>query len=92
MPLQRSWVQRRLDADPKPVLDEIQLLLEDGRRLGGVDALLYLGRRVWWAWPVAVVLGLPGLRGLTRRAYAWVARHRMGISQFCGLDACRRTV
>ncbi len=88
-PLGRAWVRERLAGDPQ-VADEIQLLLSDGRRLGGVDALLHLAREIWWARPFAWI-GLVGCVGAAlRRMYAWVARNRMRISRTCGLDTCGR--
>ena len=58
----------------------MQLVLPDGRVLEGADAVPELLRRVpRWRW-AAVVLGAPGVRAVARRAYAWIAANRMGIS------------
>lgn len=62
----------------------MQLVLSDGRVLSGADAVPELLRRVrGWRW-VASILGLPPVRPVTRRLYAWVARSRMKLS--CGLS------
>jgi predicted DCC family thiol-disulfide oxidoreductase YuxK len=85
-PLGRRWVRERLPDPP----DEMLLLLPDGRVLGGADAYIHLSWRVWWATPLALLASLPGLRFLTRRLYARIARNRPRISRACGLEkACR---
>ena len=61
-------------------MSAMQLVLPDGRILSGADAVPELLRRVrGWRW-VASVLGLPPVRPVTRRLYAWVARSRMKLS------------
>ena len=61
-------------------MQAMQLVLADGRVLSGADAVPELLRRVrGWRW-VASLLGLPPVRPVTRRLYAWVARSRMKLS------------
>lgn len=62
--------------------DEMHLVFPDGRRLGGIDALLHLMRRVWWLMPVALLGRVPGIHGLMRWAYRWFAarRYRFGCA------------
>lgn len=61
-------------------MQAMQLVLPDGRVLTGADAVPELLRRVrGWRW-VASLLGLPPVRPVTRRLYAWVARSRMKLS------------
>ena len=58
----------------------MQLVLPDGRVLEGADAVPELLRRIpRWRW-AAVVLGAPGVRGVARRVYRWIAANRMRIS------------
>ena len=58
----------------------MQLVLPDGRVLGGADAVPELLRRIrGWGW-VAGLFALPPVRPAARRIYAWVARNRMKIS------------
>ena len=65
-------------------LDAMQLVLPDGRVLSGADAVPELFRRIrGWGW-VAGVFGVPGVRPVARRVYAWIARNRMKIS--CAVD------
>jgi predicted DCC family thiol-disulfide oxidoreductase YuxK len=58
----------------------MQLVVPDGRVLSGADAVPELLRRIRGWGGVAGVFALPGIRPVARRAYAWVARHRMKIS------------
>ena len=85
VPLQRRWVRDRIEAAPAADADAMLLLLPDARLLEGVDAYLHIGRRVWWAAPLAVIGALPGFHWLLQRLYAWVARHRHAISRAWGL-------
>ena len=65
-------------------LSAMQLVLPDGRRLSGADAVPELLRRIHgWGW-LAGVFALPPVRPVARRVYGWVARNRMRIS--CALD------
>ena len=62
----------------------MQLVLADGHVLSGADAVPELLRRIrGWGWVVGV-FGLPGVRPIARRIYAWIASNRMQIS--CALD------
>ena len=88
VPLQRRWVQEELAGRDEEIPDEMLLLLPDGRLLAGVAAFLHLGRRIWWAWPLATLAALPGFRWLAERMYRWVARNRYAISHACTKDSC----
>ena len=61
-------------------LTAMQLILPDGRVLAGADAVPELLRRIHGFGWLAAFFALPGMRPLSRRVYAWVARHRMRIS------------
>jgi len=65
-------------------LSAMQLVLPDGRRLSGADAVPELFRRIHgWGW-LAGFFALPPVRPVARGVYGWVARNRMRIS--CALD------
>jgi predicted DCC family thiol-disulfide oxidoreductase YuxK len=60
----------------------MQLVLPDGRVLGGADAVPEIVRRVpRWRW-IATLFALPGTRAASRRAWAWIAARRMRL--VCG--------
>lgn len=68
-------------------LEAIQLVLPDGRVLGGAAALPEILRRLrGWRW-VAALFRLPGAGLLAPVVYRWVARNRYRIS--CAIGAPR---
>jgi predicted DCC family thiol-disulfide oxidoreductase YuxK len=65
----------------------MQLVLPDGRVLAGADAVPEILDRIpRWRW-VAWLLRRHALRPLARRAYRWIAAHRMQLS--CRLPGAR---
>ena len=84
LPLQTAGVADELRVTEADLRMEMKLLLADGRIAGGVAAWLILFRSVWWLWPIAIFLGLPGIRTIAHHAYAWIARNR-----YCLGGACR---
>ena len=88
VPLQRHWVRDALAAREEEIPDEMLLLLPDGSLYCGVEAFLYLGRRIWWAWPAAMLARLPGFKALAKWAYAWLARNRYTLSHACTDEGC----
>jgi acetyl esterase len=85
LPLQTPWVQQRTGMDEATLLQDIRLLLHDGRLISGADAYLYVMRRIWWALPAALLFSLPGFHWLFARAYRWFATNRYHVSRACGL-------
>jgi predicted DCC family thiol-disulfide oxidoreductase YuxK len=91
VPLQNPVFARALGLGPDEFPCEIQLLLADGRRLGGADALRFLAGRIGWLAPLAWLSGLPGIRNGVDRLYAWVAENRYCLSDVCRTPLRRRT-
>ena len=87
VPLQSPWMSSRLrfsyGIPLERLMDEMRVLTADGRALGGADAVLFLARRIWWAWPLAAVGASPTIRALLRRVYCWFAARRHGFSRAC---------
>jgi predicted DCC family thiol-disulfide oxidoreductase YuxK len=80
----RVRAERFAQVSEAACMTAMQLVLPDGRVLSGADAVPELLRRIrGWGW-VAAVFALPGVRPLSRRLYAWIARNRMRIS--CALE------
>ncbi len=84
-PLQAPWVQRRLRWPAGKPLEEMRVWTAEGHAVGGADAVLYLARALWWAWPLWVAAHLPFGMPLLPRAYRWVAERR-----HCARGACVR--
>lgn len=85
-----AWQAADLEAlglTPQACQQASWFVTSDGTRLRGSDGIaraLVAGTAVWR--PIGVLIGLPGVRTLSRAAYRWVARnrHRMpGASPAC---------
>ena len=90
LPLQTNWIMDRLDLDPDAPLEEMRVLTADGRDIGGADAVIFLARQIWWAWPFAALAQLPPMRKLLDQGYRWIAAHRDIDHITCNLPPRRR--
>jgi len=81
-PLQTGWVMERIPFIDDP-LKEMLFQTSDGRILGGADAVIYLSRKIWWAYGLFAVTKIPGMKNLLRRVYGVIARNRYCISGSC---------
>ena len=86
-PFQVPWARECLDLDLSEPWVEMRLLTRDGRQLGGADAIIFLARRIWWAWPLFVIAQLPGLRPVLWAGYRWVAARRHCLGGHCSARA-----
>jgi predicted DCC family thiol-disulfide oxidoreductase YuxK len=73
-PLQSAWIADCLDEGLD--LTEIRVITTSGESFGGADALIFLARRIWWAWPFCILGHVPGIKPLLRRAYRLYASHQ----------------
>jgi predicted DCC family thiol-disulfide oxidoreductase YuxK len=83
LPLQTPWVMGRLGLRPGDPLEEMKLLATDGTVAGGVQAVLELGRSIWWLRPLSWLASLPWGKRVLVAGYRWVARNR-----YCGNNSC----
>jgi predicted DCC family thiol-disulfide oxidoreductase YuxK len=84
-PLQSAWVREKVTVGDGDLLDDLRLLLRDGRQVQGADVYRHVMRRIWWAWPFYVLACAPGLRRVFDGAYRAFATHRHRFSRACGL-------
>ena len=87
LPLQTPGTATRLGVTEGQLLEEMWLLLADGRRTKGAEAWAVMMRSVWWLWPLGVVISLPGINVIARAIYRWVARNRRCLGGSCKLHA-----
>ena len=88
-PLQTPWVRARLGMREDEPLTEMKILTRSGAILGGADAVIFLCRSFWWAWPLPLLGRIPGMGHIITRTYHWVAVNRSRISGTCTLrDSC----
>jgi predicted DCC family thiol-disulfide oxidoreductase YuxK len=90
LPLQTPGVAQRLGITDQQLQAEMWLQLADGRTFGGVDAWSAMLRRVWWLWPLGMLLALPGINATGRALYRWIAKRRHCLGGACGISAHRR--
>ena len=83
--LQDDWVRAKIPLPEDELLNDLRLLLADGRHLAGPEVYRYATRRIWWAWPLYLFSITPGFRTLFDRAYRKFADHRHQISAACKL-------
>jgi predicted DCC family thiol-disulfide oxidoreductase YuxK len=84
-PLQTPGVKERAGLAADDLLTELRLLRPDGQLISGADVYRFVLRRLWWGYPLYLLSIVPGLRRLFDRGYRSFARHRMQISDACGL-------
>lgn len=82
-PLQAPRVQELLALRPGELLLEMRVLTPAGKVIGGADALVFLARGIWWAWPLYAVAQLPGMRAVLSAGYRWIAARRRCSSARC---------
>jgi predicted DCC family thiol-disulfide oxidoreductase YuxK len=89
LPLQTEWVRQQLGRDPGAPLEEMHVLTSQGQDIAGADAIIFLARQIWWAWPLVVFAELPGMHKLLDRGYRWTATHRGCDHVACEVDMRR---
>ncbi len=82
-PLQGPRVQALLALPAEQLLLEMRILTADGSQYAGAEAIIFLARKVWWAWPLYALANLPGMRGVLGAGYRWVAKRRRCAASFC---------
>ncbi|HXW55033.1 MAG TPA: DUF393 domain-containing protein [Candidatus Cybelea sp.] len=88
-PLEAAPSRPRLGIRPEQLLDEMRVLLPDGRIYGGADAVVALARYLWWAGPLVLAAHLPGFRRVLRFAYRRVALRRHCLEGTCAVGRVR---
>ena len=83
VPLQDTGVSELLGLHPGEIPDEMKLRTRKGATLGGIDAIMYVCRRIWWAWPIWAIAMIPGVMPVLRRLYRLLATNRHRISGAC---------
>ncbi len=85
LPLDDPSARERTGLTEDDMRVEMKLARADGAVVGGADAVLVLMCAVWWLSPFAILLGAPGIHGITRAGYRWIARNRSCIGGACAL-------
>jgi predicted DCC family thiol-disulfide oxidoreductase YuxK len=83
VPMQTPGTTERLGITAEMLTAEMWVLPVGAPPLNGVDAWIGLMRHVWWLKPLAVAIGLPGIKRLAQSGYRWIARNRYCIAGRC---------
>lgn len=83
--IQSDWAQEILPMPKEHQSDDIRLVTREGLLLSGADAYIHGLKQLWWLAPIGMVLGAPGFRWLTWRAYKIFNRNRLLVSKACRL-------
>jgi len=71
------------------LLEAIHCVTPEGCIYRGARAIRFVGLRLPLLVPLALVMWIPGVIWVAEKVYAWVARHRHGLSRIFGCkDAC----
>lgn len=84
--LQDPRVQALLDLPPEDLLREMRVATVDGEIFGGAEAIVFLARQIWWAWPLYAAARLPGVPRTLDACYRWFADHRTCSSGVCSIS------
>ena len=84
-PLQSLWVPSALGMGPRELLQEMRVFTAHGELHSGAVAVVFLARRIWWAWPLWAAAQMPGAMRVLGAAYRWVAAHRHCSSTSCAV-------
>jgi predicted DCC family thiol-disulfide oxidoreductase YuxK len=82
-PLQDPGVGALLGMPRDNLMREMHLLLPDGARYGGADAVVALAREIWWWRPLVWIAEVPGVMGLLRGWYQVIAANRNCAAAGC---------
>jgi predicted DCC family thiol-disulfide oxidoreductase YuxK len=88
-PLQSPNAAEILGLSPSELFSQMHYLRSDGRCFSGADALLELGRLLWWVRPLAWVGRMPGIVCGLRWAYRKVAAHRYCLASARSVNKAR---
>jgi predicted DCC family thiol-disulfide oxidoreductase YuxK len=85
--LQDRRAQALLPSPPQDLLREMRVATSDGKVYGGAQAIVYLARQIWWAYPLFLAAKLPNIPRVLDAGYRWFADHRGCVSGVCSLPS-----
>ncbi|MBJ35470.1 MAG: hypothetical protein CMB62_02510 [Euryarchaeota archaeon] len=75
-PLQNKTVMKILGIKDGDDLPEMKIIGDDRKVYGGAKGIVFLARKIWWAWPLWPLAHLPLTMNILDYIYKWVARNR----------------
>jgi len=89
-PLQGAQAAKYLGPVPPDVDEGMRVVAGNGAVLTGAEAVVFIARFVWWAWPVRGIARLPLGMKLLRGVYGWIAAHRNCATGTCAVPPKNR--
>lgn len=83
--LQDPRVAALLALPSDQLLREMRVITKEGEIHGGAEAIVYLAKQVWWAWPFFAAAQIPGVLRILGIGYRWIADHRPCSSGACSV-------
>ena len=75
-PLQNETVMKILGIREGDDLPEMKIIGDDRKVYGGARGIVFLCRKIWWAWPLWALAHLPLTMNILDYIYKWVAKNR----------------
>jgi predicted DCC family thiol-disulfide oxidoreductase YuxK len=75
-PLQNKTVMKILRIRDGDVLPEMKIIGNDRKVYGGARGIIFLCKKIWWAWPLWALAHLPLTMNIMDNIYKWVAKNR----------------
>ena len=82
-PLQANWVREKLQLNENDLLQDLRLLLANGKQVQGADTYRYAMKRIWWTYPAYLFSVAPLGRNIFDWSYRKFATNRQQISRAC---------
>ena len=86
LPLQTPGSTARLGVTQEQLMAEMWVLPANHSPLNGINAWIELMCRVWWLWPLAILLRIRGVNRVAQAIYRWIARNRYCIGGSCPVN------
>jgi predicted DCC family thiol-disulfide oxidoreductase YuxK len=83
--LQDARVSSLLGIPPDQLLREMRVITTDTKLYSGAEAVVFLAKQIWWAYPFYLAAQLPGMQPILRTGYRWFADHRNCSSGTCSV-------
>ena len=57
-------------------LPEMKIIGDDKKLYGGARGIVFLSKKIWWAWPLWALAHLPVTMSILDYIYKWIAKNR----------------
>lgn len=75
-PLQDRTVMKILGMDNSNDVSEIKIIGDDNKVYGGAKGIVFLSKKIWWAWPLWALAHLPLTMNIIDYIYILIANNR----------------